>query len=395
MKNFIYDINTQLHFGQNMLDTLAESIKEHTNKKILITYGGGSIKASGLYDQVIKILNENMIEHIELSGIKPNPEVDTARLGAKLIKEHSIDFILAIGGGSVIDNTKHMAAAAATDVDIWDMVKGAPHKLDSKKIPKIGTIITLAATGSEMNFGGVLSNPETKEKLAYGDKRLRPVFTYEDPSQLMTLPEYQRRAGVSDILSHILEVYFSSHQDVGIDDRLSEAIFKNTMNYGEDYIAGNDYDTLANIFWSSTLGLNGITRLSRGAGDWFAHAVEHEVSAITDLTHGIGLAIIHPKVIRFYYENDLKLNNSLIKYENFGVNVFDFERKDPELALKTVAAIEDLFARFGNVKYLEDVEIESLDIEHIASRINDHNHSDYLRFTLDEYREFVTRLFKK
>ncbi|WOO87448.1 iron-containing alcohol dehydrogenase [Mollicutes bacterium LVI A0039] len=397
MKNFILNMETKIHFGTEMLDTIGESVKAYTNGPILITSGGGSIKRSGIYDKVTSILDASGIEYLELDGIKPNPEVDTARAGIKMIKENNIDFILALGGGSVLDNSKHMAVGAACESDVWDIITNKnEHPIIDSKIPNIGTVITVAATGSEMNSGGVMTNPEFDLKLGYGNPLLAPKFTYEDPTVLETLPEYHKRAGLCDILSHLCENYFGSHTDDGIDDRLVEAIMKNTIAHGDNYISSNNYEDLANIFWSSTLALNGLTRLSRPGSDWFAHTLEHEISAFTDLTHGIGLAIVQPKLLELYYHKDLKEGNSLIKFENLGVNVFEFNRTDADLAAKTVKALNEVFARFGGVVYLEDVEIAQgvLDNDLIANRAADSNGSCYYKLSLDETKQLIANLYK-
>lgn len=397
MKNFTFDLSTKLYFGSNMLDSLGDNIKQYTQGPILLTYGSGSIKFSGLYDKIINILDANDIEYIELSGIKPNPEVDTARYGIELIKKYNIDFILAAGGGSVLDNSKHMAIGAASESDIWDIIIGInTNPIDINRIPNIGSIITVAATGSEMNSGGVMTNPEYDLKLGYGHPKLAPKFTYEDPTVLETLPEYQRRAGLCDILSHLCENYFGSHSDDGLDDRLVEAIMKNTLAYGNDYLTTNNYDSLANIFYSSTLSLNGLTRMSRPGQDWLSHGLEHEISAFTDLTHGIGLGIIHPKVLKFYYNKDVRENNSLIKFENLGVNVFDLERNDPNLASKCLELLTNAFKHFAGVSFLEDVGIVngSLDNQLIANRVFENNHTNYYKLSLQEVEVIVETFYQ-
>lgn len=396
MKNFTMNLSTKLYFGKDMLSTIGTNVASYTDKPILITSGGGSIKRSGLYDVILNHLDEAGVKYIELSGIKPNPEVDTARQGIKLIKQHQIDFILAVGGGSVLDNSKHMAAGAASDSDIWDIITGKNQSpIDETKVPNIGTVITVAATGSEMNSGGVMTNPEFNLKLGYGNPILAPKFTYEDPTVLETLPEYHRRAGLCDILSHLIENYFGSHSDDGLDDRLVEAIMKNTIAHGEAYISSNNYDDLANIFYSSTLALNGLTRMSRGGSDWMAHSLEHEISAFTDLTHGIGLAIVQPKLLEYYYQKDIKEENSLIKFENIGVNVFEFSRNDADLAAKTVKALSEVFAKFGAVTYLEDVDIANgtIDNQLIAKRVVETTSSSYYKLTNEETLQLIATLY--
>ncbi|MFV0246656.1 MAG: iron-containing alcohol dehydrogenase [Mycoplasmatales bacterium] len=392
MNNFEYQRVTNLIFGKDQLSKLPHEIKKYTDKKILLTYGGGSIKKTGLYDQVINLLESNNIEYIELGGIKPNPEVDTARLGIKLIKENDIDFLLCVGGGSALDNTKHMAIGSVCEEDIWELVKDQSLIQDKTGLPKVGSIITLAATGSEMNVGGVISNPETEEKLGMFHPEVCPVFTFEDPNQLSTLPEYQKRAGVCDILSHLLEVYFSSHTDQLLSDRLIESIFKNVVSQYKEYIEDNTYNANGQIFLSSTLALNGITRLGRDGEDWMAHQLEHEVSAITDLTHGIGLAIIQPKLIREYYGMDIENNSDLIKFINFGKNVFGLTGPEVNIACECVKAIEHVFKDASGIEHLSDVDINNFDYTNAVSRaIESNSMGNYVTFT----KEQLENLFKK
>lgn len=369
MENFEYKRHTNLIFGQNTLAKLGTEIKKYTNKKILFTYGGGSIKSIGLYDKVVEQLNSNNIEFIELGGIKPNPEIDTCRAGAQIIKDNDIDFILAVGGGSVLDNSKHMAIASRYDGDVWDLVMDGKLASSQTNLPKLGTIITVAATGSEMNNGGVITNPELNIKTGMFHEECTPVFTFEDPSILYTLPEMHRRAGVCDTLSHLLEVYFGEHKDDLLMDRIVESIISNVIETYPGYIIGEDYESCANIFLSSTLALNGITRLGRGKQDWMSHSLEHEVSAYTDLTHGIGLAIIQPQVNRYYYEQDVKANSSLIKYVNLGKNVFKLEGSDEEIAKNSIRELEKLFFAVSNVRTLSDVGITEFDAQQSVNKL--------------------------
>lgn len=311
---------------------MAFEISKYTKRTILLTLGGTSAKKNGLYDKITTILKDGNINFIELSGIKANPEVDTARLGAKLIKENNIDFILSIGGGSVLDNTKHMAIASKSELDVWELLLN-PNKVNLlTNLPKIGCIMTVAATGSEMNSGGVLSNPEVNEKRAMFHPEVEPVFSYLDPTLLYTLPQVHKQAGVCDTISHLLENYFGDHTDNHFTDRIIESLLLNVINNYELYLTSNDYNAHANIFASATYALNGLTGLGRSASDWASHSIEHEVSAYTDLTHGIGLAIIHPTVINYYYEQDIKTSANLVKFINLGRNVFKLNADDNEVA---------------------------------------------------------------
>lgn len=369
MNNFNFNMTTEIIFGENRINTLSTNIKKYTKGPILLTYGGGSVKAIGLYDNVVNELKANGIKFFELGGIKPNPEVDTCEAGVKIIKENNIEFLLSIGGGSVLDNTKHMSVCAKSDRGVWETLTDGAYSNSLTNLPKVGCVITLAATGSENNSGGVMTNPELNLKRGFGHAEVKPVFAYEDPTLLYSLPKYQRQAGVSDILSHLFEQYFGTHTDDMLADRLIEAQVKNVIDNYELYINDNDYNATSQIFVTSSLALNGLTSIGKAGTDWLSHSLEHEVSAYTDLTHGIGLAIIHPAVIRYYYENDVKNNNSLIKYENLAKNVFFLTGDDK--CQKAVEKVEELFYNVSNVKKLSDVDIIDFDGANSAQKIID------------------------
>lgn len=367
MTDFNYSLPTEIIFGKDRLNTISDNIKKYTDGPILVTYGGGSIKTIGVYDKVIKNLEENNIDYFELGGIKPNPEVNTAEAGVKLIKEHKIKFLLALGGGSVLDNTKHMSICSKSDKGVWETLNDNEYMHNVKDLPKVGCVMTLAATGSENNAGGVITNPELNLKKGYGHPEVKPVFAYEDPTFLFSLPKYHRQAGVSDILSHLLEQYFGTHTDDMFSDRLIEAQIKNVIDNYELYINSNDYNAAANIFITSSFSLNGLTSIGKVRTDWLSHQMEHEVSAYTDLTHGIGLAIIHPEVISYYYKKDIEAQKSLIKYENLAKYVF--LEKDGDLSKKGVEKIQELFYNISNVKKLSDVDINDFDSQRSAKKI--------------------------
>ncbi|MDR1781416.1 MAG: iron-containing alcohol dehydrogenase [Bacilli bacterium] len=344
MKDTIFQLPTKLYFGRDNLKYLAREIKKYSNR-ILLTYGMNSIKKIGLYDEVVNILKENDIYFVELGGIKPNPEVSTIRKGVELINKHNLTFILAVGGGSVLDNSKHMAISQAANKDIWYL---AEHYQEINKVSgliKIGSIMTISATGSEMNNGGVLTNPETNDKVGIGHREAYPVFSFLNPDFLITLPQHQRVAGVCDTFSHLLEWYFSSHQDEGFADRYIEALMINVLKYAKTYINNNeDYEANSQIMISATFALNGISAIGKKAGDWNTHALEHQLSALTDFTHGTGLALIHPQVLNTYLNKDIDENKSLVKFINIGKNVFHLDIKDDtELAIKTCLKIKETF----------------------------------------------------
>jgi alcohol dehydrogenase YqhD (iron-dependent ADH family) len=344
MLNFTYNIPTKIIFGKDELERLPKEILLH-GKKVLLLYGKDSIKKTGLYDKVVSLLNNKNISFKELSGVKPNPSISSVREGIKIIRENNLDFILAVGGGSVIDCAKAISAGVAYDGDPWDFLLG---KAKVKNTLPIGTILTLAATGSEMNGGSVISNEETKEKLAFGHPLLIPVFTFEDPTLTFTVSKYQTAAGATDIVSHLLEQYFTSHNDEGLPDRLTEAMMVNVINYAKKALLEPDnYDARANLMWTSSLALNNLVTYGKKHGDWASHGIEHEVSAIYDITHGAGLAILFPNVLKYYLDKDIAEGLPLTKFLNLGKNVFNISNNDEKTA--AYEAVEKLRTFFNSL----------------------------------------------
>ncbi|MFU2181256.1 iron-containing alcohol dehydrogenase [Streptococcus pluranimalium] len=323
MENFRLQIPTDIRFGKDRLEELPDAIAPF-GKKILLTYGGGSIKQSGLYDRVLSLLNERDFTVVELSGIAPNPKIDSVRQGAALIRQHELDVILAVGGGSVIDASKVIAAAAFYDGDAWDLV------LDSSKVGKalpIVDILTLAATGTEMNRGAVISNPETNEKLGTGGWELIPRVSFLDPTLTYTVPRWQTAAGAADILSHLFEQYFNRTEGVDVQDNIAEGLMKTVFKYGPIALqTPDDYTARANLLWASTLALNGLVERGRQGG-WTCHAIEHELSAFYDITHGIGLAILTPRWMKHCLDTDASTH---AKFAAYGQNVWGINGDNDE-----------------------------------------------------------------
>ncbi|UUX32982.1 iron-containing alcohol dehydrogenase [Fundicoccus culcitae] len=289
MKNFIYDIPTKLYFGKNQIEHLPNLINEF-GKKVLLTYGGGSIKRNGLYDTILALLPE--CEMIELAGIEPNPRIETVRKGAELCKTHDIDVVLAVGGGSTIDASKVMAAAAKFDGDPWELVKQPDLIQDA--LPLID-VLTLSATGTEMNASGVITNFATKEKIGTRSYHMYPYASICDPTYTFSVSKHQTAAGTADIMSHTFEIYFSHEEEVFIQDRLAEGILNACIHYLPIALQEpENYDARANLMWASTLALNGLTSFGKG-GPWTCHPIEHVLSAYYDITHAVGLAILTPR----------------------------------------------------------------------------------------------------
>ena len=341
MNNFVYDIPTKVYFGKDQLTHLGEELKKY-GKKVLLTYGGGSIKKTGLYDKVIAQIKTAGLEVYELSGIKPNPSIQSVRQGAQLCKEHGIEVVLAVGGGSTIDASKWIAAGACVEHDPWDFfVKWSPVE---KALPVL-SVLTLAATGSEMNGGGVISNEDTLDKKGRVEQILRPKVSFLDPTNTYTVSAYQTACGSADILSHVMEVYFHMDDDLYMLDCVMEGLMKTVIKYAP--IAMNEpdnYEARANLMWASSWAINRFVNGGRQHA-WSCHPMEHQLSAVYDITHGLGLAILTPRWMEYCLEE-----NTLSKYVQFGVNVFGIDAKlsDREIANQAIEKTKEfLFETLG------------------------------------------------
>lgn len=325
MNNFIYDIPVKVYFGENQLCHLAEELGAH-GKRVLLTYGRGSIKKTGLYQRVVKEIENAGLTLFELSGIEPNPRIDSVRQGAKICKDEKIDVILAVGGGSTLDASKWMAAGACVEHDPWDFFsKSAPVK---KAVPLV-TILTLSATGSEMDAGGVISNPETRDKIGRSARPLLPKASFLDPTETFTVNAYQTACGSADIMSHIFEVYFNMDSDLYMLDCFMEGLLKTVIKYAPIAQKEPDnYEARANLMWASSWAINGFINGGKQL-EWSCHPMEHELSAIYDITHGLGLAILTPRWLEYCLDE-----TTVSKYVQFGTNVFGL---DPAMEPMTAA----------------------------------------------------------
>lgn len=325
MNNFIYNIPTKVYFGENQLSHLSEELKRF-GSRVLMTYGGGSIKKMGLYDKVMDEMNKAGMEVFELSGIEPNPRIDSVRKGAQMCKEHKIDVLLAIGGGSTIDATKFMAAGACVDHDPWDFFneKKAPI---NEALPVV-TILTLSATGSEMDTAAVISNPETNDKIGRLDPNVLPKVSFLDPTNTYSVSKYQTACGSVDIMSHIIEVYFNMEPDLFMLDCFMEGMLKTVVKYAPVAMQEPDnYEARANLMWTSSWAINGFINGGR-AKAWSCHPMEHQLSAFYDITHGLGLAILTPRWMEYCLDE-----TNVSKYVQFAVNVFGVDANQEPMAI--------------------------------------------------------------
>ncbi len=325
MNSFIYNIPTKVYFGENQLSHLGEELKKF-GTRVLMTYGGGSIKKLGLYDKVMDEMKKAGLEVFELSGIEPNPRIDSVRKGAQMCKEHNIDVLLAVGGGSTIDATKFMAAGACVDHDPWDFFneKRAPI---NKALPVV-TILTLSATGSEMDTAAVISNPETNDKIGRLDPNVLPKVSFLDPTNTYSVSKYQTACGSVDIMSHIIEVYFNMEQDLFMLDCFMEGMMKTVVKYAPVAMQEPDnYEARANLMWTSSWAINGFINGGR-AKAWSCHPMEHQLSAFYDITHGLGLAILTPRWMEYCLDE-----TNVSKYVQFAVNVFGVDANQEPMAI--------------------------------------------------------------
>ena len=360
MHNFTLSLPTEIFFGKSQIDVLGEQIKMHSGTRVLICYGSNRIKESGLLDTIINLLYENNIAYCELSGIQPNPRITRVREGIEICREKEVDFILAVGGGSVIDTAKTIAAGVFYNGDPWDLFIDKTNVSDA--LP-VAAVLTLAATGSEMNGNAVITNGETVSKKALRTPLIVPVFSILDPEYTFTVPKYHTAAGNADIMSHVFEQYFSSSEEIFIQTQLAEAILKTVIKYGPIAMKEpENYEARANLLFAGTLALNNL--LSFGLdGDWSVHTIEHAVSAVSDLTHGIGLAILTPCWMKQVLDE-----NNTDKFCNLAVNVFNIApgNDNLEIAEKGIDALQKFFTSLEIPAKLGDVGIKEEQLEQIA-----------------------------
>jgi alcohol dehydrogenase YqhD (iron-dependent ADH family) len=361
MLDFTYNIPTRILFGRNKIQQLADEIKPYS-QKILFVYGSGSIKQNGIYSSVTHHLMNNNISFFELSGVKPNPSIQSVRDGIELCRKHNLDFILAVGGGSTIDCAKAIAAGYYCDKDPWFYFTGNESQI--KKTLPLGTILTIAGTGSEMNGNSVITNEHTKEKLAIHTDLLRPKFSILDPTYTFSVPKEQTAAGTIDIFSHVLEQYFSLVPGTFLQDRLAESILQTCVHYGPIAMTEpQNYEARAQLMWASSLALNGILAYGK-TGDWATHAMEHALSAMYNVTHGVGLAILTP-----YWMNYVLNETTLPKFVDYAHHVWNLKGTDEEsIARKGIRKTKKFFDSFGLPQTLHDVGVKKESLELMAEK---------------------------
>ena len=356
MKNFNYSIPTKVYFGKGKIKELGNIAKSY-GRKALLVYGGGSIKTNGIYDAAVEKLKESEIQYVELSGVEPNPRITTVEAGVKLCRDNGVDMIIPIGGGSTIDCAKAIAAAVYYEGEPWDIVE------DCSKITKalpIISILTLAATGSEMDSFAVISNMDTNEKVGMGHELLKPQASILDPEYTFTVSKYQTAAGTADIMSHIFEAYFTRDKEAFLPDRMAEAMLKTCIKYGPIAMENpKDYEARANLMWTSSLAINGLISFGK-TGEWSVHGMEHELSAFYDITHGVGLAILTPHWMRYVLNEE-----TIDKFVDYGVNVWDIDKSldKKEIANLAIDKTAQFFKEMGIPMTLREVGINEEKLE--------------------------------
>ncbi|KEZ48392.1 MULTISPECIES: iron-containing alcohol dehydrogenase [Metabacillus] len=361
MENFTYHNPTKLIFGKDQLQQLQTEVPKY-GKNVLLVYGGGSIKRNGLYDKVLAELEKTGSNVFELSGVEPNPRLSTVHRGVNICKSENIDFLLAVGGGSVIDCTKAVAAGAKYDGDAWDIVtkKHTP----SEALP-FGTVLTLAATGSEMNAGSVITNWETQEKYGWGSPLTFPKFSILDPVNTYTVPQDQTVYGMVDMMSHVFEQYFHHTKNTPLQDRFCESTLKTVMETAPKLMKDlENYELRETILYSGTIALNGSLQMGY-RGDWATHNIEHAVSAVYDIPHAGGLAILFPNWMRH------TLDENLDRFKQLAVRVFEVDtegKSDRDVALEGIDKLSAFWSSLGAPSRLADYDITDEKLDLIADK---------------------------
>ena len=361
MQNFDYMTPTRLIFGKESIVKLPEVMRP-LGKRVLLTYGGGSIKRSGLYDRVKELLKE--FEIFELSGIQPNPKYDPSVLdGVRICKEKQVDVILAVGGGSVLDCSKAIAAGAKYDGDPWDLITS---QVKAQAALPVVDVLTLAATGSEYDPFGVISRTETNDKIGYGDPLLYPVCSILDPVYTFSVSKKQTAAGCADAMNHTIEQYFVADSTL-LNDGFCESMLKSLMVNARKCIDNpEDYTARAEMMLCCTYGCNGILALGNSYSGWPCHGIEHALSAYYDITHGEGLAIITPRWMKHILSE-----KTIDRFVKYGVNVFGIDASLPkqEIAEKAIEATYRFFESIGIPMHLREVGIDESRIDEMAHHI--------------------------
>ena len=378
MNNFIFQNATKVYFGQGCVKEYLACLTKNADT-ILLAYGGGSIKNNGIYEEITAILDNAGKTIVELSGIMANPTYAKVQEGAKLARESKADMILAVGGGSVMDCCKAVSLAARYNGDIWNDFWAQPGVMEVDPLP-LGVVVTVAGTGSECNGGAVITNQEKKIKTGRDYPKLNPKFALMDPTYTYSVPQKQMVSGSFDILSHIMETYFSEPNDDNVSDDIMEALMRSVIRNLRAAIQNpEDYTARSNLMWDSTMAENRVIKMGKKC-DFECHNMEHQLGAYTDCNHGCGLAVLHPVYYRHIYQKGLP------KFVRFAENVWGIARDgktDQELALAGIQALADFIVEIGLPTTLKELGAKKEQLKEIADSCGI-SQGSYQKMTHDE-----------
>jgi len=353
MNNFTYYNPTKIEFGKEKENNIGEYLMQANIKKILLVYGGGSVKRNGLYQKIIASLNKNNIEFKELSGVVSNPLLSKVNDGIKLTKENNIGAILAVGGGSVVDSAKAIAAGTKYDGDVWDFFI---NKAQITEALPVFTVMTLSATASEMNGNAVIINDDTKQKYSIASVLLNPIVSVINPEFMATVSKEYLAYSAVDVIAHSIEVYFTASMHPNFNSRIVESIIKTIMETTEILLENpNDYDARAEFAWAATQGLNGLTPAGTKGGNFPNHMIEHSLSALYNVAHGAGLAVVIPAWMKWYKEQNIS------QFKRFAKEIFNSE--DENIGIEK---LESWFRKIGAPVTLSDANIPREGIDALA-----------------------------
>jgi len=383
MENFTFKNATKIIFGKDTENQVGIETARYGGK-VLLHYGGGRIKKYGLYGRILKSLRDANLEIIELGGIQPNPRLSLVKKGIDICRKEKVDFVLAVGGGSAIDSAKAVASGVPYNGDVWDFYTG---KAVVDKVIPVGVVLTIPAAGSEASNGSVITNEEGLYKRAFTSEKLRPRFAILNPEISYTLPPYQTACGVSDIMAHIMERYFTTVKNVDLTDRLCEAALKTVIsNIPIILKEPENYEARAEIMWAGTIAHNDLLGTGR-IGDWGSHGIEHELSGIYDIPHGAGLAVVFPAWMKYVYKQDVE------RFAQFAVRVWNMEADFNDIekvALAGIRRLEDFYKRIGLPITLKEANVPYDRLEEMARKCTERGPTgNFVKLNKDDVLEIL------
>jgi butanol dehydrogenase len=394
MENFNFYLPTTIHFGKGEITKLGTSIKQFGGSKVLLAYGGGSIKNNGIYDAVVNELKKENIKYVDCDGIKSNPPVEDVNRGIKLYRENNLDFILAVGGGSTIDAAKAMAAGVCYDGDVMDLMAGG--KGEIKNAAPLASVLTMAGTGSELDMGGVITAGEDHKKHTIMHPLLYPKFSILDPTYTFTVPEKHTMAGCFDALDHLIECYFvAGSESTDVQNMMNEGVMKTIIKHAPLLLENpEDYNARANIMWASSMALASFQFvLGKKGSNWPMHAMGHELSSLYDMTHGVTLALITPAYLEFSLE---KAPEYTWLFANFARNVFSVNEESDELAAKMgIEKLKEFILKIKMPKNLKEAGVEEDKLEYLAEKATEYgNIGPMCKIEKEEALEIYRRAYE-